>query len=110
MNGTNGSINNSLKASTSISSVDYFIVTSVHAHFEEKAGGYATLTFQRREQGGVWVEIDDITVSNNQPTGVIEFRPYLIIPKNADVRLLGSASANGKEVGGSFDGVLAKII
>ena len=110
MNGTNGAINNSLKARTSISSTDYFIVTSVNAHFEEKTAGYATVIFQQRQIGGVWTEIDDITVGNNQPTGVINFEPYLIIPKNAEVRLIGSASGANKEVGGSFEGILAKVI
>ena len=106
MNGTNGAINNSLKASTSISSADYFVVTFFHAHFEEKTAGFATVTLQVREQGGVWLEKEDLTVSDNQPSAVIEFKPYLIIPKNADVRLIGEASANGKDVGGSFEGVL----
>ena len=110
MNGVNGSINNSLKASTSMSSQDYFIITNIHAHFEEKTAGYATVVFQKRECGGVWVEIDDITVGDNMPSGVITFKPYLIIPKNSDIRLVGSASGANKEVGGSFEGILAKII
>lgn len=110
MNGINGAINNSLKGKTSISNTDYWLVTSFHGHYEEKSAGFASIVFQVREQGGVWREVDDITVSASMNTATIEFAPYIIIPKNADVRLVGACDVNGKEVGGSILGYLAKVI
>ena len=110
MNGFNGSINGSLKGRTAISSTDYWIITSFHAHYEEKSSGFATVILQKRAPGGVWLEIDDVSVSASSNTAAIEFKPYQIIPANYDVRLVGVCDVNNKEVAGSIEGVLAKII
>lgn len=102
--------NQTEKASTSLSSVDYWVVESFHAHMFEKSGAiFADVELQYREVGGVFRPVDDVAVSSNDNTASISFSPPAIIPKNADVRLRATASAAGTDVGGSIQGFLVKV-
>jgi len=101
--------NQSEKASTSLSSVDYWIVTGFRASVLTKASAFADVTLQVRLSGGVFRPQEDVACSNAH-NGVIVFHPYLVIPKNADVRLVGkSDAAGGRDISGSIYGYLAKI-
>lgn len=97
--------NNSLKASTSVSNNDYWIVTSIQGHLLEKAAAFADVALDFRELGGAWREIDKMSVDAGSE--MLTFKPYVIIPKNADVRLRSRVNANDKYVGGSIEGYLA---
>lgn len=102
--------NNSNKASTSISSTDYWIITDFQAQWLEKGVGYAEVHLEIRLQGKVFREYAHIAVNDGSPVADNKFKPYLIVPANADVRLVATASAAGKYVGGEIQGVLAKVI
>ena len=39
-----------------------------------------------------------------------QFKPYLIIPANSDIRLRGTANDNGKDFSGGIQGVLCSVI
>ena len=102
--------NQSEKASTSLSSTDYWIVTGMRGSILEKAStAYAEIQLQIRNVGGVFRDAEDIQASNSS-SGVLTFVPYLIIPTNSDVRLVAVADSNGRAVTGSLQGYLAKII
>lgn len=99
--------NQSEKASTSLSSVDYWIVTGIRASVLEKAANvFVDVELQVRRSGGVFREIEDVEASS-LASGILNFVPYLIIPANADVRLVGVASTTGVDVTGSIQGFLA---
>lgn len=98
--------NQSQKASTSLSSVDYWIVTSYRSEVLEKSAAFADVALQIRDSGGVFKIIEDISTSTNN-TGVFEFLPYLIVPANADVRLVAVADNVNRNIGGSIQGFLA---
>ena len=102
-------INNSEKASTTISDNDYYIITSFYADCLEKTAAFAIIHLEVREAGKTFINKVDIEASTNSP-GFHEFKPYLIIPKNADVRLRASANAAGKDISGGFAGVLASVV
>lgn len=102
--------NNSNKASTSISSTDFWIVTDFQGQWLEKGAGYAEVHLEIRLQGKVFREYAHLAVNDGNPITSNKFLPYLIIPKNADVRLVASASAAGKAVGGEIQGVLVKVV
>lgn len=102
--------NQSEKASTSLSSEDFWIVQSYHAHIFTKQSSFANVILQKREVGGVFRGLDNIAVSSNTPTVPQSFLPYEIIAANSDVRLIGLADVDNRNVGGSIDGVLAKVI
>lgn len=109
VNGLGGQ-NQSEKASTSLSSTDYWIITTFRASVVEKTATVADVELQARLSGKVFREIEDVTTSQGVP-GVIKFDPYIIIPPNSDVRLQGTSSdAGGAAVSGSIFGYLAIIV
>lgn len=101
--------NNSKKASTALSSVDYWIVTGFHGHNSTKVASWIDIGIEYKENGGCWIELEDITVSDDG-NGAHSFTPYVVIPKNTRVRLKGYADTNGRDGAGSIEGFLATIV
>lgn len=98
--------NQSEKASTSLSQSDYWIVTGFRGSLLEKSSAFADVELQVREIGGVWRPVDDVATQTSP--GVFQFKPYTVIPKNADVRLVGTSDSTGnRDVSGSIQGYLA---
>lgn len=95
----------SQKASTSISSTDFWVVTSFYADLLEKTAASADVTLEIREPGKVFRPKATISVSEKH-RAVFEFVPYLIVPPNSDIRLVGVASAAGKDISGGIEGAL----
>ena len=102
--------NQSQKASTSLSSVDYWVVSSITANYLEKSGtNIAEVTIEVRESGGVFKPIIAPVVISTGVSKEITFEPYVIIKPNSDVRLTAVASANNQEISGEINGFLAVI-
>lgn len=102
--------NQSEKASTSLSNVDYWIVTGFRGSVLNKTGTIIIdMQLQIRENGKVWRMFEDITATNSS-AGIFKFNPYLIVPKNADVRLVSISSTSNTIVTGSIQGYLAKVV
>lgn len=102
--------NNSQKASTSLSSTDYWIVTSYHSGLQEKAPNIiANVKLQWRPVGGVWIDAGDPAVLSSGMCHEISFHPYFIIPKNSDVRLIAISNTLDTEISGGVSGYLATI-
>jgi hypothetical protein len=101
--------NKSQKASTSLSNTDYWIVTSYRGSLLEKASAFADVAFEVREQGGVFQEIEDVACSSSQ-NGNFTFKPFFIVPKNADVRLVAVSDSTSRDVSGSIQGYLAEVV
>lgn len=102
-------LNNSEKASTTISNTDYWIVTGFYGDCLEKTSTFGILHLEIRRAGKVFRNQIDVTCNDSAPNRY-EFRPYLIVPKNSDVRLRVSASAAGKDFSGGIAGMLAKVV
>lgn len=102
--------NQSLKASTSISSTDFWIVTSFHGHVLTKQASWIDVVMEVREIGGVFREVENVSVSSSAATESVHFKPYKIIPANADIRLRATADTNGRSGAGSIQGYLVKVI
>jgi len=101
--------NNSEKASTTISSVDYWIVQGVYSDVLEKTAATAEIMFEVREKGKTFLEQFELSCSNTSGS-IRSGSPYIIIRPNSDVRLRSLASANTTTVSGGMWGVLASII
>jgi hypothetical protein len=95
------------KASTSISSSDYWVVTSFYADMLEKTAASADVDLEVRRAGKVFRQVADISCSESH-RGVYEFKPYLIVPPNSDIRLVARASGAGKDISGGINGALMK--
>lgn len=105
------SANSSYKASTSLSSVDYWIVTGFHAALQEKTANlFAVVKLQYRRAGATWRDASDPIVLSSGGDTTRHFDPYFIIPKNSDVRLIAQGSSAGISVSGGIDGYLAIIV
>ena len=103
--------NTSQKASTSLSSTDFWIIEGFSAGFLTKSGSnVAEVNLEVRTQGGVFKEVCKPIVISTGKEGNKSFTPFLIVPPNSDVRLTGIASAAGQELTGDIYGYLAEII
>jgi len=101
--------NQSEKASTSLSSSDYWIVTGFRGDILEKANATADVELQVRLNGKVFRPVEDVSCSNSH-NGEFQFKPYLIVPPNSDVRLVAASDSTSRDVSGSIQGYLAKIV
>ena len=103
--------NQSQKASTALSSVDYWIVTGISAGYVQKSGSNtAEVTLETRKQGGVWKPLAKPLVMATGDSDQIKFEPYKIIPKDYEVRLSGLASAASQSLVADIQGFLASIV
>ena len=102
-------LNNSEKAATTISNTDYWLLTEFYGDCLEKTSTFGIIHLEIREAGGVFVNKIDNSC-NDSNSSDHKFQPYLIVPKNADIRLRVSASANNKDFSGGIEGVLLKVI
>lgn len=107
--------NQSQQCATSISSTDYWFITSIDAGIGS-AGGNAARVLVRLEtrdvaNGGVWRPLGrDLNIDIDQNGVQQEESPYLIVPKNHDVRVRALTDANTASVFAEIRGVLAKVI
>ena len=95
------------KASTTLSSADYWVITSFYADVLEKVATSADVDLEIRLAGKVFRPIASISCSEGH-RGNFNFKPYLIVPPNADIRLRARASANDRDISGGIEGSLLK--
>lgn len=100
----------SFKAATTFSNTDYFIVTNLILSVGKKTTAIVDFTFEVRQAGDIFRPAFQTTLSGNQPTYEYTAKPYFILPRNSDVRVRASTSANNTEVDALFMGVLCEVI
>ena len=78
----------------------------------KKQAASVDFRFEVREVGGDFITlVPPVTLSSTGLNSIAQdFPVYLIVPRNADVRLTAVSSATGTEVTGGLFGVLAKIV
>lgn len=103
--------NQGLKAATTISSNEYYILTEAFTAVNEKAGAASVnVRIEARQGNNAFITVGSASVSTSGSTWVsVDFNPPLIIPKNADMRVRAKSSSNNTDVAGSFNGYLATI-
>lgn len=101
----------SFKAATTISNNDYYFITEAYVAVSKKSSASVDAFLEIRLQEKVFREQVPFSVSSNGTNGeFVKFEPYIIVPKNADVRMVAIASTTGVQVVGAFNGLLASII
>jgi hypothetical protein len=104
----------SQKASTSLSQSDYYIITGATASVLEKTASYAQVRIETKLASETqfypiteWIGVSDGSgsISMLPPSD-----PYLIIPKNSDVRIVAIASGANIDVSAGMTGYLASVI
>ena len=102
----------SYKAATTFSNTDYFICTSGWASVSRNAGNVnVDLELQVKPAGGVFRPVAARISLGTQGSQTVQifFDPYVIVPKNADIRVVAEASASA-EVHTNFNGYLAQVV
>lgn len=102
--------NQSFKAATTFSSTDYFIMTYLNGSVRKATSASVDFIVQVRQPGGVFRESFIFTSSQSGGTVNIIGEPYLIIPKNSDIRIQADSSTTNVSVGAVFAGYIAKVI
>lgn len=102
------------KCATTISATDYWFISYFSAAISDASptAGLITCRIERRDvaNGGVWRPMgrDIILVAGGQG-GVIEFSPYLIVPKNHDIRVRAQTDTGTAEIHAEVGGYLAEV-
>lgn len=102
--------NQSLKAATSFSQYDYGIITKIFAGLNRSSSVRGEVYFQVRENGGVFRTKFTLPIdSDGGSTFIYDFKPFYIVPKNADVRMTVEVTANNAIVSGGFNALLGLL-
>jgi len=103
------------KAATSVSSVDYWIITYFQAAIGDATGptNFATVRMESRdvENGGAWRPLGKDYTLWPDTVGVQRFfDPCLIVPKNHDWRIRAKADGGSTEIYAEAGGWLASVV
>lgn len=108
----------SQKCATSISSTDYWIITETSIGVTAVTGGggsservEARIESRDVANGGAWRPVSasiGLTVGSN--TFIENLNPYLIVPKNHDVRLRAKSDSSTCSISGEISGILASVV
>lgn len=100
----------SFKAATTFSNTDYFICTGGFASVDRKTSATVDFEMQVRAVGGLFRPVARLALdSNAQTSQQIQFYPYAVVPKNADIRIIATSSAANTEVSAQFLGFIAQV-
>jgi len=103
--------NQSLKASTSLSSTEYWIITGISCGYKEKSGSnFADVRLEIRQNGFLFRPAAAPLIIKTGDESFRNFNPYIIAPKNSDIRLTAVCSSSGQDIIGDIQGYLAKIV
>jgi hypothetical protein len=103
--------NQSFKAAMTVSNNEYFICTGGLASVRKQTAASVDFTLQVRPPGSMFRGVAEITL-NSTGSGFadIDFRPYVIIPKNYDIRIVVESDTNNAQVTGALQGYIAEVI
>lgn len=102
----------SFKGATTLSNSDYGIITGGYVTVDKKTSSSADFQMEARAPGGEFRPVSGrISLnSSGQSTAQVMFKPYAILPKNYDIRVVVNAGQNNTEVDVTFQMYLAKVI
>lgn len=103
--------NRSQKASTSLSSEDYWVITQITGSVGISSGNNRVVDFwvEVREYGKVFERVFPFTASNVSGDAVIPLCDPIIVKPRSDVRVVAISSGAGTQVKASLEGYLLKI-
>jgi hypothetical protein len=104
---SSGSNNQSLKASTSFSSVDYGLLTHFYANVNKKTAASVDFKMQIRLYGKVF---RTVLLRSAHSTGAgldLPVYPFIIIPPNSDIRITAESDTANTSVSAGFNSLLA---
>lgn len=104
-----GTGNQSEKCATTMSSQDYWIITGVMGCVNRNNTAKVDFELQIRESGGVFRTRYEFTGADDSGVEFVNLDPYIIAPKNSDIRVVATASASSTQVTAAIHGYLAIV-
>lgn len=100
------------KAATTISNNDYWIIDNVSASVTEKTSAWVECRLETKPIArSYWRPVtQNFAASDASGTVQVVKRPYVVVPKNYDVRLACRANTAGVSMAGGFHGMLASVV
>jgi len=100
----------SFKAATTFSDEDYYILTSGFGGVSGKQAAAVDFYLETRLAGRVFVQSAAVAANSVGSNWNITLDPAVIIPRNADIRVVAESDSNNAVVFASFNGYLAKVV
>lgn len=99
------------KAQTTISSVDYWIIANISLSVLSKTSAYAEARLEAKPVSQSYWRPVSQNFASSDSSGTIELlkEPFIIVPSNYDVRIAVKTNASGVQVAGGFSGYLAIV-
>jgi hypothetical protein len=98
--------NQSQKAATTISSVDYCLITNFYASVNKKTAAGAVVRLRVRDKGQSFRTLYKRGCNSLGPDMVMQFGPYQVIKWNSDIEVTAAADAANTEISGGFNSIL----
>lgn len=102
------------KCATSVSAQDYWLITQIAAGGAKGNANTVSgnVDVAVRTDGGPWrpLGLELVLRAGGDQKAFAHFAPYLIVPKNSDVRLEVISNTNDSEFSGFIHGMLAKVV
>lgn len=100
----------SQKAQTVIADTEYFLLTQLHAAIIRTQSVNMDIELQVRRVGESFRPVfEDTLRTTADPRFKEDFKPYIVIPKNSDVRVVATSNAANGIVFASLNGIYAEI-
>lgn len=100
--------NQSVKAATSVSAVDYLLITSIYGDINKKTGSEIDLQFKSRVLGNIFRPHAPRSGDSAGTSSLsLPFMPYIIIPPNSDIIMTAKAGTISVSVSAGFEGIFA---
>jgi len=100
----------SFKGATTFSDTDYYILTGGFGGVSGKQAAAVDFYLETRLAGRVFVQGAAASANSVGSNWNINLDPAIIIPRNADIRIIAESDSNNAVVFGSFQGYLAKVV
>lgn len=99
------------KAATTISGTDYYIITQLYvAGSRGNSNVKLDYAIEVKEPGQVFRPRFEGSLTASKASELIDLKPYVLVPKNSDVRLVVTSDTDNSTVIGWFNGVLAQVV
>lgn len=98
----------SFKAALTMGDDEYGFLTGINISIGKRSASQVDYTFECRNPGSIFRPVTQFSIeSNAQAVFYRPFEPYVIIPKNADVRMKAVSSVDNVEVWADFAIIMA---
>lgn len=98
------------KAATTVANTDYMIVTAVYGSVKRSTSAVIDFRFETAAPGEVFRPRFEFSGTQSAGVSFVKFDPYIIVPKNYDVRVTGETNTNNTTADAGFQAYFAQIV